>query len=134
MLELCNLPGVKGLEGTSFLPQLKDPATSRAEPAITTWHYKNHAARSLNFRYIRYRDGTEELYDHRSDPNEHHNLAGDSKFARLKEKLGAYMPKNNIVPSSIKAGGTDALGRKAEKLRSEGVPKWLGTKPARSPK
>ena len=134
MLELCNLPGVKGLEGTSFLPQLKDPATSRAEPAITTWHYKNHAARSLNFRYIRYRDGTEELYDHRSDPNEHHNLAGDSKFARLKEKLGAYMPKNNIVPSSIKAGGTDALGRKAEKLRSEGVPKWLGTKPTRSPK
>jgi len=134
MLELCNLPGVKGLEGTSFLPQLKDPATSRAEPAITTWHYKNHAARSLNFRYIRYRDGTEELYDHRSDPNEHHNLAGDSKFARLKEKLGAYMPKNNIVPSSIKDGGTDALGRKAEKLRSEGVPKWLGAKPTRLPK
>ena len=118
----------------SFQLELKNQATRRAEPAITTWHYKNHAARSLNFRYIRYRDGTEELYDHRSDPNEHHNLAGDSKFARLKEKLGAYMPKNNIVPSSIMDGGTDALGRKAEKLRSEGVPKWLGTKPARSPK
>jgi hypothetical protein len=33
------------------------------------------------------------------------------------------MPKNNIVPSSIKDGGTDALDRKVDKLNSEGVPK-----------
>ncbi len=134
MLELCNLPNVKGLEGTSLLPQLEDPATRRIEPAITTWHYKNHAARSLNFRYIRYRDGTEELYDHRSDPNEHRNLAGDPKYARIRKKLGAYMPKNDAMPSSMKDGGTDSFGRKVEKLRSDGVPDWLGTETVRPPK
>jgi iduronate 2-sulfatase len=129
MLDLCNLPRVKGLEGTSLLPLLEDPTLRRTEPVITTWHYRNHAARSLNFRYIRYRDGTEELYDHRSDPKEHRNLAGDPERARIKEKLGAFMPKNDAVPTSIKDGDTDSFGRKVEKLRSEGVPDWLGKDP-----
>lgn len=133
MLELCNLPNVTGLEGTSLMPILEDPAIRRIEPVITTWYYDNHAARSLNFRYIRYRDGSEELYDHRSDPNEHRNLASDPERARIKEKLGAYMPKNDAVPTSMKDGGTDSFGRKVETLRSEGVPTWLGTEPARSP-
>jgi arylsulfatase A-like enzyme len=126
LLELCNLPNVKGLEGTSLLPQLKNPATRRLEPAVTTWYYKNHAVRSLNFRYIRYRDGTEELYDHRSDPNEHTNLAADPRYARIKEKLAAYMPKNDVLPTSMKDGGTDSFGKKVRKLRAEGVPAWLG--------
>ena len=129
LLDLCDLPIVKGLEGTSLLPQLEDPAARRTEPVISTWHYSNHAARSLNFRYIRYRDGTEELYDHRSDPSEHHNLAHDVKLARIKEKLGAYMPKNNAVPTSSKDGDTDSFGRKAERLRTDGVPDWLGKVP-----
>ncbi len=130
LLDLCNLPEVEGLEGTSLMPILKDPAVRRIEPVITTWYYNNHAARSLNFRYIRYRDGTEELYDHRSDPNEHCNLAGDSQYARIKEKLGTYMPTNDAVPASMKDGGTDSFGRRVEMLRTKGVPEWLGTEPA----
>ena len=89
----------------------------RSVPAITTWQYNNHAARDLDFRYIRYRDGSEELYDHRSDPNEHHNLAGDPKYASVKERLGAYMPTKNVVPEDIERGGTDRYGRKYERLR-----------------
>lgn len=130
MLDLCRLPAVKGLEGLSLTPQLADPATRRIEPAITTWQYNNHAARSLNFRYIRYRDGSEELYDHRKDPGEHHNLASDPKLASIKRKLGNSMPKVNVVPTSIENGGTDAYGRKLERLQTEGVPEWLGKIPA----
>jgi iduronate 2-sulfatase len=129
MLDLCNLPSVKGLEGISLLPQLEDPATRRTEPAITTWYYKNHAVRSLNFRYIRYRDGTEELYDHRSDPREHRNLAGDPKYARIKKNLAASLPKNDALPTSMEDGGTDSFGRKVERLLSAGVPDWLGKVP-----
>ena len=105
---------------------MEDPSRRRIEPAITTWYYKNHAARSLNFRYIRYRDGSEELYDHRSDPNEHHNLAGDPRFARIKEKLGASMPTKNVVPTSMDDGGTDSFGKKVEKLRNRGCPGMAG--------
>lgn len=129
MLELCSLPEVKGLEGTSLLPQLSDPKAPRRNPAITTWHYNNHAARSQNFRYIRYRDGSEELYDHRTDPNEHRNLANDSKWASIKKKLGGHMPKENVIPTSIKDGGTDSYGKRYQKLRDEGVPNWLGKVP-----
>jgi len=129
MLELCNLPDVKGLEGTSLIPQLHDPKAERRNPAITTWQYNNHAARSQNFRYIRYRDGSEEMYDHRTDPNEHHNIANDPKIASIKKKLGDHMPKKNVVPKSIQDGGTDSYGKRFEKLRDDGVPTWLGKVP-----
>ena len=132
LLELVDLPSVEGLEGTSLLPQLEDPAAQRSEPAVTTWYYKNHSVRDLDFRYIRYRDGAEELYDHRSDPNEHRNLAADPDYAAVKERLAAYMPKRNAVPASIESGGADSFGRKVEKLRSEGVPEWLGEDPERA--
>ena len=132
MIDLCHLPGVKGLEGINLMPQLADPSTRRIEPAITTWQYGNHAVRSLNFRYIRYRDGSEELYDHRSDPNEHSNLAGDPMFASIKRKLGGYLPTKNVVPKSIEDGGTDTYGRKYERLHAEGVPAWLGKVPSKT--
>ena len=129
LIELCGLPPVKGLEGTSLVPQLKDPTTPRTEPVITTWYYQNHAVRTLNFRYIRYRDGTEELYDHRVDPNEHHNLANDPRYAEIKEKLAAFLPKKNVVPKSMRDGGLDPLGQKAQELLRKGIPDWLGKIP-----
>ncbi len=129
ILQLCNLPHVEGLEGTSLLPQLLDPQAERRVPAITTWQYNNHAVRSQNFRYIRYRDGSEELYDHRTDPDEHRNLARDPKLASIRKKLRGYLPKINVIPTSLKNGGTDSYGKKYEMLRSEGVPAWLGNTP-----
>ncbi|MEM1228534.1 MAG: sulfatase-like hydrolase/transferase [Planctomycetota bacterium] len=130
LLQLCDLPDVKGLEGMSLLPQLHDPKTRRTEPAITTWHYNNHAARSLNFRYIRYRDGSEELYDHRKCPNEHHNLASDPSLASIKQKLAASLPTQNVMPSSLRDNGLDSYGTKVQQLRDEGIPAWLGTDPS----
>lgn len=127
LVELCNLPSVQGLEGTSFLPMLADPNAKRQAPAVTTWYYRNHAARSFNFRYIRYRDGGEELYDHRTDPNEHNNLALNPDYDFIKEKLGRYMPTEDVVPSSFEDGGVDSLGARAERFRTEGAPAWLGT-------
>ena len=132
MLGLCNLPDVKGLEGISLLPQLKDPTAKRRNPAITTWQYNNHAARSQNFRYIRYRDGSEELYDHRSDPDEHRNLAGDPALASIKKKLAASLPTINVIPDSLRDGGQDAYGSKYQQLRDQGVPQWLGKVPAQT--
>ena len=129
LVELCQLPPVQGLEGISLRPQLRDPNTRRTEPAITTWQYNNHAARSLNFRYIRYRDGTEELYDHRSDPGEHHNLAGDPDLARVKQRLGASMPTHNVIPKELREGGLDSYAERLQQLRDEGVPGWLGDIP-----
>lgn len=131
LLDLIDLPAVKGLEGRSLLPLLENPSARRVEPAVTTWYYNNHSVRGPNFRYIRYRDGTEELYDHRSDPGEHRNLAADSKYEAVRARLAAYLPKKNAIPKSIQEGGADSFGRKVEGLLAEGVPVWLGKDPAR---
>ena len=79
------------LEGHSSKPQLNEPSAQREWPAITTANQNNHTVRTRDWRYIRYRNGKEELYDHRNDPFEWNNLAlnpeFDGKKAELREKL-----------------------------------------------
>ena len=70
LLELCGLPPREDLEGVSIRPLLDNPEAESDRPAITTYHRNNHAVRSEHFRYIRYADGCEELYDHREDSRE----------------------------------------------------------------
>jgi hypothetical protein len=45
------------------------------------------------WRYIRYADGSEELYDHRSDPNEWTNLAANPAHHAVKARLAGLLPK-----------------------------------------
>jgi choline-sulfatase len=93
LVELCDLPDNPHLEGLSLTPQLADPAAARDQPAITSAYYGNHAIRTRNWRYIRYEDGAEELYDHRSDPDEFHNLADDPAHEAIIEQLSRSLPK-----------------------------------------
>ena len=66
------------------MPLVRDPKAKWDHVAITTYGRGNHAIRSEEFRYIRYEDGSEELYDHRVDPNEWRNVAGEGKYAAVK--------------------------------------------------
>ncbi|MAI70909.1 MAG: hypothetical protein CMM01_08380 [Rhodopirellula sp.] len=133
LISLCGLPPVHGLEGLSLMPQLRDPKSKRTIPVVSTWQYRNHAVRSMDYRYIRYRDGSEELYDHRSDPREHHNLAQEPAYLPVKQRLAKAIPKRNKKPSSLASGGQDAYGKKYEMLREQGVPEWLGADPGSPP-
>ena len=129
LVEMCDLPKVGGLEGEALTPMLKDVNAPRATPAVTTWHYNNHAVRSDRWRYIRYRDGSEELYDHQNDPGEHNNLAGKTEFASVKDGLKQHLPKVNVMPDALKQGRQDEHGGKVQYLEKEGVPAWLGKEP-----
>ena len=104
-----------------------------SEPAITTWHYNNHAVRGPRWRYIRYRDGSEELYNHHEDPSEHNNVAAEPRYSKIKQRLAKYLPKNNRLPSAMKDGSPDSHGSKVEVLQKEGVPEWLGAIPSTTP-
>ncbi len=95
LCELCGLDQPSVLEGTSLVPQLNDPAAPRPQSAVTTFGPNNHAVRSTRWRYIRYADGGEELYDHSNDPHEWKNLAEESKLADVKQKLAAWLPQVN---------------------------------------
>jgi arylsulfatase A-like enzyme len=96
LVELCGLPAKAGLEGHSLAPQLKNVAASRPWPAITTHNEGNHTVRSEHWRYIRYADGSEELYDHRRDPNEWTNLAKDPQCADVIRQHAQWLPKVDV--------------------------------------
>jgi arylsulfatase A-like enzyme len=78
---------------------LKDATTHREWPAITSHNQGNHAIRSERWRYIRYADGTEELYDLKSDPNEWTNLADASHRDVLTEHR-RWLPKIDVPPAA----------------------------------
>jgi arylsulfatase A-like enzyme len=92
LVELCGLPKKDGLEGASLVPLLKDPRAKWDRPSITTHGRNNHAVRTEQYRYIRYADGSEELYDHAADPLEWKNLAKDPVFEKVKQELAGHLP------------------------------------------
>ena len=92
LIELCGLPANPHLEGISLVPQLNDPTSPREQPAITSSYYGNHSVRSRNWRWIVYEDGAEELYDHRTDPDEFHNLASDPAHRAVRNQLARWLP------------------------------------------
>ena len=94
LIDLCSLPENKKLEGISLVPQLENSKTVRDRPAITSSYFGNHAVRSHSWRLITYEDGAEELYDHRSDPDEFHNLADDPRYKLIKDKLRRWLPRS----------------------------------------
>ena len=94
LVELCHLPENSHLDGISLVPQLQDAAKRRERPVLTTSYYENHAIRTRDWRYIRYADGAEELYDHRTDPDEFTNLAGDPEHSATKSELARWLPKD----------------------------------------
>jgi choline-sulfatase len=94
LVQLCGLPSQIGLEGHSLAPQLKDPKTPRRWPAVTSHNQGNDTVRTEHWRYIRYADGSEELYDHRNDPNEWTNLVAQAQFAAVKQDLARWVPKS----------------------------------------
>ena len=102
--ELCALPPVAGLDGQSLVPLLRDPQRTWDRPALTTHGAGNHAVRSERWRYIRYADGGEELYDHAGDPHEWTNLAARPEFAAVKAGLAKSLPATDAAPAGAKKG------------------------------
>lgn len=92
LLELAGLPRPKSLDGQSLVPLIEDPEAKWDQPALMTWGRGNHAVRSRAWRYIRYRDGTEELYDQKSDPWEWTNLVDDPKLAGVIADHRKWLP------------------------------------------
>ncbi len=75
LLDLCDLPANPKHEGRSLKPLLTKPDLEWPHVALTGWKEGSMAMQVKNHRYIRYADGSEELYDHIQDPNEWHNVA-----------------------------------------------------------
>jgi arylsulfatase A-like enzyme len=118
--DLCGLPARPDLEGLSLMPQLRNPAAPRLRPAITSHNQGNHGIRSERWRYIRYADGTEELYDHASDPDEWTNLAGSAAHAAIIAEHKKWLPKIDRPPAPNSASRVLTYDRATDEAVWEG--------------
>jgi iduronate 2-sulfatase len=75
LCELTKTPPPADLQGSSLVPTLTDPRSTLKEGALS--FAKGKAWRTKHWAYMRYPDGSEELYDMREDPGQFSNLAGD---------------------------------------------------------
>lgn len=96
LVALSGVPGRPDLDGHSLIPLLEDPESLWDHPAITTYDVGEFSIRTERYRYIRYIDGSEELYDHDSDPDEWTNLADDPAYAEVKEQMAALIPPDPV--------------------------------------
>ena len=96
--ELAGLPTKPELEGESFAPLMRHPDQARDRAVVIHRDYRQYAVRNARFNYIRYEDGSDELYDHRRDPMEWTNLSKDSVYESVKEDLSKYLPATNHPP------------------------------------
>ena len=105
-------PSDQQLDGLSLLPWIADPKIEKQRPAITTIYAHNHSLVDEQYRYTRYADGSEELYDRKADPHEFDNLIAktndDKKLAAVVKRLEEFIPKEE-------AGKPDLVDDRVEK-------------------
>lgn len=96
LCELTGIPLPKHVEGVSIKPLLANPKAKWETPGLCTFGYQNHTIRTEKWRYIRYENGGEELYDHSNDPYEWTNLAKEKKTESIRKDLVKWFPKTNV--------------------------------------
>jgi arylsulfatase A-like enzyme len=84
----------QSIDGFDLTEMLEAPYAERPAPVAMTWTKGNHSVRDNRWRFTRYRDGSEELYDHVADPYEWTNLAGDGAFKEVRCRLALALPRS----------------------------------------
>lgn len=85
---LCALTGLtipEEVQGTSLMPLLTQNA-DRIKPGALSFN-NGFSLRTQDWHYMRYKDGTRELYDMNADPGEFTNLAQRSSFSPRLQQL-----------------------------------------------
>jgi choline-sulfatase len=98
LVDLCGLPANPANDGISLKPQLESHLAPHP-PVVTTYWPGNHSVRDERWRYTRYNDGSEELFDEVADKNEFHNLAGNPRYVDVKQRLAKVMPAKSAEPA-----------------------------------
>jgi choline-sulfatase len=116
LLSLTNQSANAKHEGQSLQPLLENPIRPWQRPALTTFGPGNHSLRSTRWRYIHYVDGSEELYDHETDPHEWTNLAADPKLQTVLEEHRRWLPKSEQPILGSGSTGHEAYAAAAAQL------------------
>lgn len=99
LVELCGLPMPEGLEGSSFVPVMNAPHRRWKRAAFSQYprgEAMGYSMRTGRYRYTEWaKQGKPaigvELYDHKADPHENVNLAGQSEHKELTSRLSKQL-------------------------------------------
>ena len=119
-VEMCGLPQTKQkLEGTSIASSLATPDKAEDRSVfLPHMHPGEYAIINRDWRYIRYGEDGEELYNLNKDPNEWNSLAGEKKYAKIKNRLASFAPQE-FAPQAKK------LNAKKDLFVKDGSYKWI---------
>ena len=81
LAELAGLPTPESVQGKSLVPILKDPAAEVKSHALS--FHQGHSLRNSAWHYMRYRDGSRELYDMKHDEGQFDNLANYGDYQNI---------------------------------------------------
>lgn len=104
LVDLCGIENrktAKPLDGVSLRPVLDNPMVQARDAALSFWR-SSTSMTSNNFRLILTADKkgnySYELYDHRTDPGELENIAGNNpeRVSRLMETLKKHYPQITV--------------------------------------
>ena len=99
LTELCGLADSQKRDGESLVPVLKKPSSAKERDVLLPgMEPEEYAVINSQWRYIRYADGTEELYNVKQDPNEWDNRANNPEFEGVKQELRASAPQTFADP------------------------------------
>lgn len=100
LVEMCELPRpFQSLEGSSLADTLRKPGKAKDRSIFLPYMKPGEfAVINRDWRYIRYGEDGEELYDLRRDPNEWHNLAGDDGYTSIKAEMREGAPTTFAAP------------------------------------
>ena len=102
LMDLCEIKLTETLDGKSLVPLLDNPGLETGRAVTTMFNPGNASLRTARWRYIQYSDGTAELYDLESDPNEWTNLIHSPEHLNQKKKLIKMLPKSLVNNNSTK--------------------------------
>lgn len=97
LADLADLEINQKLNGHSLAPLLEEPEQEWDKPALMSHGPGNFAVRSGPWRYIRYQNGDEELYNIEEDPGEFANLAAQDGYEEVTERLSQHIPEEHVT-------------------------------------
>jgi arylsulfatase A-like enzyme len=95
LVEICQLPEKGDLPGQSLMPLIRQPKTKTNRQVPTMFNPGNIAITGHQWKYIRYTNGDEELYDIITDPHEWHNLANHKTHQNRLKQFRAKLPQTD---------------------------------------
>lgn len=107
MSELTGLRVPASVQGKSLVPVLRDPSAVVKKHAIS--FHQGYSLRDDRWHYMRYRDGSRELYDMTTDPGEFDNRASDPLLVETISDLDRNLDRS-LLEFGIQPSGRDRKG------------------------